>query len=359
MTLIMFSGPVRISPRHSTMYPRVGQASLFLKRLPFFLISIGGSVLTNLASLGMALVILYVFLKICKTYNFQHSSILALTLLVHPYFWVNATCTMDYMFALGFSFLGFLQLLRGRYFTAGVAMALGIGSRLTLALVVGVFLLWFLYQNRQKWRHILQTLLAAGVFTILFYLPPADFAEWNTRFLQATVGGAEYWSMYLRLGRFVYKNIYFWSPLAVFVLVWGSIRLIRGWKELSSPLYKGLPWVAAIIILGMEMFYMGIPTEPTYLLPTLPFWLLLLSIAFRKKRAVLLVLLALIFLSNFVTFNVARPNVTDKATGAQYGLWVEPGYLVTDVQKRLEYMECGYQPCEWLEGDLLTSEPLN
>ena len=98
----------------------------------------------------------------------------------------------------------------------------------------------------------------------------------------------------------------------------------------------------------MEIFYLGIPTEPTYLLPTLPFLLILIGLSFKEKRNILLVFFALIFLSNFVRVNIARTDVADYATGASFGVWVEPGYLVQDAQKRFEYMSCGNQPCGWI-----------
>ncbi|MBI9048977.1 MAG: hypothetical protein JEZ00_06150 [Anaerolineaceae bacterium] len=315
--------------------------------ITFFIDSIGGSLLTNLSSMGMAVLVLYVFMRLCKIYQIPHYRILALIMMVQPYFWVNATCTMDYFFATGFIFLGILQVLRGKYFTAGIAFSLAVGSRLTVSLIAAVILIWFFFSQKENRLKILQTGLVGAFFGLMFYLPSADFAEWKMTFLSASVGGQEYWTTYLRLGRFGYKNIYFWSPLVFAIFTWAAVRLFSKKKELVSPDHGWLPIASIAVVLVMEAFYLYIPTEPSYLLPTIGFWLILAALAFENKPRVLYVMLALVLLSNFVNFNVARPNVVDKATSAVYGLWVEPGYMITDINARLDTIECGYQPCDW------------
>jgi hypothetical protein len=317
--------------------------------LTYILNTIGGSILTNLASMGMAILVLYVFVRLCKQYEIPHYRLLALIMMVQPYFWVNATCTMDYFFAIGFIFLALLQVMRGKYFTAGVAFSFAVGSRLTVSLIAAVLILWLFFSQKEKRWYIVQTGLVGAFFGLLFYVPSADFAEWQPSFLSASVGGQEYWSLYLRLGRFMYKNIYFWSPFVFVLLVWGALRLLAKGKQLLDPKYGGLPVAAIGLILVMEAFYLYIPTEPSYLLPTVGFWLILAAIAFEQKPKVLYAMLGLVLLANFVNFNVAKPNTADKATGAVYGLWVEPGYLISDTHLRLDTIACGYQPCDWVD----------
>ena len=80
--------------------------------------------------------------------------------------------------------------------------------------------------------------------------------------------------------------------------------------------------------------------------------MILISFAFYDKKWVLGLLLSLVIISNFVTINIARPDKVNQATGAEFGLWVEPGHLVKDVQKRLEYLACGNQPCTTLSESI-------
>lgn len=325
--------------------PSRGPGFFVFETIIFFLNSMGGSLLTNLAVMGMSLVTLYAFLQLCYRFEVPHARLLALALAVHPYYWVNSTCTMDYLFAIGFFFLGVWQILRGRYFTAGVAIALGVGSRLTISIAAGFFLVWIFWVDREHRGQIFKAALVAGVFSLIFYLPPASFAEWTTRFLVPTVGGAEFWTPYLRWGRFVYKNVYFWGPLAFALLAWaGAIALANPRRHLVDP-SRGLPLMAAGVILTYELFYLGIPTEPSYLLPTVPFWLVLAGVVFKSRRWALVALMVILMATAFVQVNIARPNQVNQATGAVFGVWLEPGHLAQDVETRLEYMGCGFQPC--------------
>ena len=132
------------------------------------------------------------------------------------------------------------------------------------------------------------------------------------------------------------------------ILLWGLARVAATGRFKMNKKTLQISVLSIALIIGMELFYFRLPTEPAYLIPTIPFWLILLGLAFSDKKWVLGVLLALVVLSNFVTFTTARPDKVNQATGAEFGLWVEPGHLVKDVQKRLEYLACGNHPCTTL-----------
>ena len=320
--------------------------------ITFFLNIIGGSFLANLGSLCMSLAILSIFMNICKRYGIPNYRLLALIMIVHPYYLVNSTCTMDYLFALGFTMIGFWMLLGGKFLAAGILMALGIGSRLTTALVAGLMLLWAFIFEMQNRKRILLAGVIMMVLAFIFYLPPIDFAEWKTHIFFPSIGGEEFWSLYLRAGRFIYKSIYFWSPPAFFILMWGLVRLGISGKLKGNKKVLQISVLALALIIGMELFYFRLPTEPAYLVPTIPFWMILIGFAFSDKKWVLGLLLSLVIISNFVTISIARPNKVNQATGAEFGLWIESGHLVKDVQKRLEYLACGNQPCTTLSESI-------
>ncbi len=192
----------------------------------FFLNLIGGSILTNLASVGMSLLILQHFMRFSKENQVPHYRLLTLILMVHPYYLVNSTCTMDYLFAFGFAFLGLMKFRDRKFFAAAVLMALGIGSRLTTGLVVAVFYLWVFFTKKADRGKIILGGVITACLTVLFYVPSLDFAEWNFAYVSPSVGTEVFWTPMLRIGRWVYKTIYFWSPPVILVLAWGVIRLI-------------------------------------------------------------------------------------------------------------------------------------
>jgi len=318
----------------------------------FFLNIIGGSILTNFGSLCMSLLILAVFMYICKRYGVPNYRFLAIIMMAHPYYLVNSTCTMDYLFALGFAMIGFWMLLEGKFVAAGVIMAMGVGSRLTTALVAGVMLLWAFIFDAQNRKRILLSGVITVIISFIFYLPPITFAEWKTHIFFPSIGGEEFWSLYLRAGRFIYKSVYFWSPPVFSILVWGLVRLGISGKLKGNKKLLQISILALALIIGIEIFYFRLPTEPSYLMPMIPFWMILIGFAFSDKKWVLGLLLSLVIISNFVIINVARPDKINQATGAEFGLWIEPGHLVKDVQKRLEYLACGNQPCTTLSESI-------
>jgi len=325
--------------------PSRGPGFFVFETITFFMDQIGGSLLTNLFVMGMALIALYGFMRLCREYDIPDYLWLAAALMIHPFFWGNAACTMDFLVSVGFVFLGIVQILRGHYFTAGAAFALGAGSRLTIVLVAGGFLLWqFLIKPSIRWK-LVQSALVFGFFTLVFYLPPAEFAQWTTRFLVASVGGEEYWSPLLRIGRWGYKNLMFWS---IPVILWLAFWIIQGIIKNQFGVFarhQWLPTAAGLIALTYELFYLGIPTEPSYLIPTIPLILIIFGIITANHRWPKIVLIGLLFLSAFVTINVAQPNLENRATSADLGVWIESGHLADLTEKRLNYQECNRPQC--------------
>jgi hypothetical protein len=333
--------------------PSRGPGFFVFESITFLLDQIGGSFLTNLAVMGMALAILYCFMRLCREYGLPNYRWLCAALMVHPFFWANAACTMDYLFAVGFVFIGMIQIRRGRYFTAGAAFALGAGSRLTIALLAGCFMIWQFILEPSARKKLVQTGLVFGLATVIFYLPPAHFAQWTPRFLVATVGGQEYWSPLMRAGRWGYKNLMFWTIpgfiLLAGILIFGAVRTRL--KFLIQ--YKCLPLFALVTALLYEFFYMGIPTEPSYLIPTIPLALIAFSAAVGARRWPAIALTSILLAGAFVNINIARPDLLNRATSAQYGLWLERGHLLELTDERLNYQLCNRPACNVSHGPII------
>lgn len=306
----------------------------------YFLNLAGGSILSNLGTVAMALLLLGSFNRICHIWQVPHPNLLTLILILHPFVWVNATSTIDYLWALGFAFWGFERLLSRKYFAASLALAFAIGCRLSTVLIIGLFFLYVFFIEASQRRNLLLTGLVMAVISFLFYIPPLDFLEWDTsRWLVLSTGDPVLWTPLLRFGRFFYKNIMFWGmPAALwllFLLVSGVIRyrrvLIRQWD--------GLTWLCVAVILACEVLFLRVPIEMEYLLPLLPFTLILLGRGFSRHPHYLLVLLILVFLSNFLWINPARSTSPNQTSGVIYGLWLEKGNLLQDIAIRLALLK--------------------
>lgn len=313
--------------------------------ITFFVNLIWGSITTNLMAIIMSLICLQGFYQLCKTLAIPNPKYLVLSVALHPYYWVASTTTIDYVFALGFFFLGISFLLKKKAKYAGIAFSLAIGSRLTTVLLVFFGLILLIVANITSIKDAVKSFFFTIIFAAIFYLPPLDFVNWRWwRIFKPIMGGSEYWSMFLRIGRFIYKNIVFWSvPVLLFLFVAVAYLLIKRVK-IESKLFK-LSVVIFIAFLAYEILFFYAPLDPSYLLVILPFSFIIVGILFQNDRKTLTALLLLVFISNFIVVNLAKPDVENFATKANYGLWLEPGYLVETTKERMKVMECTDQSC--------------
>ena len=302
----------------------------------YFLNLAGGSLLSNLGSVAMALLMLVFFNRVCRLLLVPHRNLLTLILLVHPFVWVNAASTIDYLWALGFAFLGFERLLKKKYIAASIFLALAIGCRLSTALIVGLFLLFVYLQNKVQRHNLLLIGLGVAFISFLLFIPPLDFLEWDiSRWLVLSMGDPILWTPLLRVGRFLYKNLMFWGIPAALWLLYLSVRTVVKPGTMHVRKWDLLTWLCLAIILASEVLFLRVPIEMEYLLPLLPFVLILVGKGFARQPKNLLMLLVLVFLANFLWINPARSTSPNQTSAVVYGLWFEKGYLLQDISTRL------------------------
>ncbi len=302
----------------------------------YFLNLAGGSLLSNLGSVAMALLMLVSFNRVCRILLVPHPNLLTLVLMIHPFVWVNAASTIDYLWALGFAFLGFERLLKKKYIAASMLLALAIGCRLSTALVIGLFLLYVYLQYKDQRRNLLLSGLAVALISLLLFIPPLDFLEWDiSRWLVLSMGDPMLWTPQLRIGRFLYKNLMFWGVPAALWLLFMFARGVIKPGTIQVRKWDLLTWFCLAVILASEALFLRVPIEMEYLLPLLPFVLILLGRGFARQPKYLLILLALVFLANFLWINPARSTSPNQTSAVIYGIWLEKGYLLQDISTRL------------------------
>ncbi len=308
------------------------------------LVWLGGSVASNLGSAAMALVAVASFLGLCRRWAVPHRHLLALAFALHPFVWVNAASTMDYLWALGFGLAGGVLLLDRRWLGAGLVFGLAIGTRLTTVLVVAPFLVYALTQRRADWRGLALTALLAFGLGGLCYVP--SLLAYQGLGLLEIAGTEEQatWTWAAHLGRFVYKNIYLWGLPAALVLAGLAVRAVRRARQRPPSAVLAL----CLSVIGLyELFYLRYPLEQEYILPVIPFVLIGLGLSVGRRGLVLFCALVLAY--NLVSVNLARPDRPNMARSVDYGLWAEPGYLADDTRQRLLVLECATATC-WLEN---------
>ncbi len=305
--------------------------------------ALGGSVLANAGTLALGLIALGAFLSLAERLAVPHRFLLAAGFALHPVFWSNATASMDHVWALGFLLAGWLALLDRRWVGAGVLLALAVGSRFTLAPAVGLVLGYAWLSERAERAGVGR---AAGLAVLLgaaCYLPSAWEFGWTLGFLEpAGLGGAELWTWPLRLGRWGYKNVYFWGLGGTLALAGFAVLAVR------HPERRRLLALVAAVVLAYEALYLRFPLDVGYLLPMLPFVLLGLGVVLAARRAWLVAFVVLVASYNLVSVNLARPDQPFGASDAAFGLWVEPGFLWQQTRIRLLTRDCTVVAC-WEE----------
>lgn len=294
------------------------------------LYALGGTVATNLATVAMSLLLLDSFLHICEHFEVPHRYVLAATMAIQPVYWASSTSTIDFIWALGCFMVGFRLWLNSRYFGAAAMLGLAVGIRLSSVLLAGPFLIWEIIERPREAQLWMAATLATAIGAML-YTPEFVVSGNSFGFLTYYVGE---WTLPDHVGRFIYKNVYFWGLPATFFFLALAPWLVRALVRSDGKFLRIIILSMSINIL-FEALFLKIPVQRAYLLPILPFALILLGIALRARPRMLVAMTMLIFSYNFVNLNLARPDVPNHATRAIIGLSIEPGYLSADLSTRL------------------------
>lgn len=308
---------------------------------------IGGSLLSNFGSLVMSLVFLTALTALLKRLRIPLRQYLVWIVILLPVYWNSSTVTIDYVWAMAFSTAGFLCGVQRKYFTAAVLWALSVGSRFnTVVSLAGFFVyLWLEYPQDRK-RLVLAS-LGSGLLAALFFIPSLASTNWTLEFLNVSgnLGDASFWTPYLRIGRFFYKNIYLWGLAGTLCLIGMLVFNARDLRALAGKEWRNIVVASGIIVIGYEAFYFQYPMKTEYLLPMIPFLLILLGIGLANHRKWMVGLIVVVALYNFVSVNIAEPDLHWRARDASYGISVERGVLLKNLSERLLYRHCEEITC--------------
>lgn len=280
----------------------------------------GGWVWTNLSTVLISLVGVYLFAWLARKLALAHRGALTLAFAFAPLLWINSVMTIDYMWALTFLLGAYLALLYRSPTLAGISLGIAAGFRLTSLFMLPVFwlLLWRTHQ-RQEIRPL--TLTSAAVTLAAYTWVVMEYGLNFLNFYDQKVPLEEFIK---RLGK---DGLGIIGALALLVALALSFQRLRRFPGdlLRDP--HVLTWAAAIVVLFVS--YTRLPHEIAYLIPLFPFGLFLMSR--YLSRGLLVGTLAVIVLAGFV--DITSPEDTtgiDKSTftSARIG----KGMLLSDIE---------------------------
>ena len=257
----------------------------------------GGWVWTNLSTVLVSLLGIYIFARLAADRRLPARGALTVAFAFAPLLWINSVTTMDYLWALTAILGSYWLITRGRPGLAGACLGLAVGFRMTsgaVALPLGL-LLW----SEKRSRDLPRFLGALVAVSLLAYSPV--IAVYGLRFLNFYDTSVTWQSFLNRLGKDALGILGALAVLAGLAFSWKNLRRLP--EDLRGDPHV-LVWVAVVVLYFVS--FARLPHEIAYLIPVFPFGLFLMARYFRP--AALRAALAVILLAGFV--DITSPGDT-------------------------------------------------
>lgn len=290
------------------------------------IIGIGGSFASNFATFIFFIVSLYIFKQIVQHLKLQFPYLIITSFAFFPIIWKNSAITMDYMWGLCGILVSFLLILKKRFIWAGILLGLAAGTRISHIVFILPFLFLFESEKRNQWF----VFVVVAIFTsFICYLPVMIFSS-TSQNISDDIYNLLRHSFLERIAFFLYRLIY-----SIGILGFGAVIFICFLNRkkfiglFSSNIFK---MSSASIFLLLFLFFLA-PFEREYLLPMMPFLLILIFLIGNKKEIIITSVLLLSY--SFFTIDVIEHSV--KSPKPKLGIY--QGFLLKEINERLENAE--------------------
>lgn len=292
---------------------------------------IGGPVLTNLASLAAAGLLIWSLDRLLRDEGVGPGGRWGVALVAaNPWFIVAATSTADYVFALLFCVLAARAIRADRSALAGLAAAAAMGCRVGSATLIIAIVIAELGAGEGSRKRVATTAAVGVLGTIVLFIPSAVQAG-GLAFAQNDFSAS---SPLVQLGRALAKDVLLLGIPTVLVLLAtlpALVAAIRSWRT-SWPVRFALPG-----LLLSQVLFIRFPWKMAHLLPTLLCIAILYAVALQDRPRVLMAMVGLQLLFGVVRVDVLAPNDANEATGGKVRPTITWGPVVTDWQCRRDH----------------------
>lgn len=263
----------------------------------------GAPLALNLATAMMSALAAGCFAAVLQELGSRRVALSTLALALTPVIYVNSTVAMDYLWALAFILASLLWALRGRPIIAGVLLGCSIGCRITSGAMLAPLALLIWRRTRRRRKPALLLLAAASITGGLFFLPVV--LAYGLRFLSFCEAGYRPFGAVLHAA-----TIEIWGVLGVLggvaALALGvTILLLR---RRDDSIDRRVEPYRAVWVLTIALYliaFLRLPADPAYLIPAVPFVLLLLDGMLDRRSFALAA--AMLCAAPFATWEAGRP----------------------------------------------------
>lgn len=289
------------------------------------------------------------FSLILKHLQFKHYFIAAIAFALIPGYYVSSTYTIDFAWTEAFILISLYCLLKNKFISCGIFLGLAIGCRITSGAILLPFMIISWQENnlKQNFSNLLKVTLPMTLVTSLAFLPLImqfgfSFFMYYDQFPYPPITKVFY---KMTLGVFGFIGILALLTAVLIITITGSKQKFG---ELFSGKLENKVIIASFIIIVLySISYFRLPQKSGYMIPILPFVILLLGYYLNERN------FKLTCIAFMISPFICSINLTDKLRGAEHSkyaikatisgqeLFFDPfsGPVFSDYSKRKQKMK--------------------
>lgn len=277
-------------------FPELVAGLIWFIKLPFFIPWIFNliTILLSLAAVFYYLFISAILINKNRLFVFLSALAFAFT----PVFYINSTGMMDYNWALAFVLGSVYYLISDNLKLSALFLALAVACRITSVLFIIPTLFYLVYIDDSApgtfLRRISGYILIVMITDLIIFSPL--WLKYGLTFLSFDHPPNEY-SIIKIAGRFTLRT---WGLIGSLGILFALIRFLTAEKKIMQNLFTGnklISYASLSIIIYLILFF-ALPLDAGYLLPAVPFIILLLYRLLSKK--ILIILSVMLIVSPFI-----------------------------------------------------------
>ena len=268
----------------------------------------------NLLTLLISAVGVYFFLLILRIIESKNKLWAVMAFAFTPVIYINSTNTIDYLWALTFILWGYHSIIKRRYLLAGLCIGIAAGCRMTSVFMTLPFLVYMWSTGKKP--DLKQTARFLGVIflmSIISYIPVFYFHGLKT----FHTAGTAYPSALQILGRASFKVWGAIGSAAILVSLLYHFVSIRTFKFTFSDKTRPLLYSSISVLILYSIAFLIFPYEGDYLIPAIPFTIILLDSVLRPRvfriAAIALMISPFLLTVELSGIRAAGPLLTDHA----------------------------------------------
>lgn len=242
------------------------------------------------------------FFRILEFFKIKLSFLISLVLSFTPIIYINSTVAMEYNWSLFFLLASVYSILNKKLWAASIFFGLIVSTRFNNIIFLPAFFFLTYYFTGKDIKKVIRFSMLTLLFTFIFFLPV--ILKYGIHFLQSSGASEVSYPTLLSLGTLhVYGAL---GISAIFLAL--TTQLIKGGFQKTDLHKDHFMLFCIIMILSNLIFFIKYPLEAGYLIPSIPFVLILLQ-KILDQKLIKIVLYGLLISPFFIHINTKKIDI--------------------------------------------------